>query len=351
MDEDHIRYLKEHISKDVDVPARLEVSNENYDVKISYRGSYTRKFKKRSYMVNFIDPIFEGAQKIHLNAEYKDPSLFRNKLSLDFFKELGVLSPSSKHINLYRNDKLKGVYLQLESVDEFFFKNRGLPLGTIYYATNNDANFNLIREDKPKKSIISGYKRIFGEESEDQYLYNLITTINNTPLSEFPNAVSQHINMENYISWFAGAICTMNNDGFTHNYALYRNGETGIFEILPWDYDATWGRRVDGGEMDHTYVPLEGKTNPGNHLCKLILQVPEYRKLYKDTLNEILETKFTVEYMENKVMSLYESLRPHILQDPYKRKHIELYDNEPEFIFDFIHKRSTYLKEQLVNLN
>ena len=35
----------------------------------------------------------------------------------------------------------------------------------------------------------------------------------------------------------------MNNDGFTHNYALYRNSETGLFEIIPWDYDATWGRR------------------------------------------------------------------------------------------------------------
>lgn len=351
IDEEKISYLKKNIKKDVAVPAILQVNGIAFDVKTSYRGSYTRKLKKRSYTIDFENPVFEGVSKIHINAEYNDPSLFRNKLSLDFFQEHGVLAPNSQHINLIRNDKLKGVYLQLDSVDQWFLKNRGLPPGPIYYATNNDANFNLIREDKPKKSILSGYKRIVGEENDDQYLHELITTINNTPLSQFPNVVSKHINMESYIRWFACAICTMNNDGFTHNYALYRNSETGLFEILPWDYDATWGRRVDGGKMEHTYVPLEGKSNPSNHLCTLILQVDEYRNLYKNTLLEMLETTFTVDYMEDKVMSLYNTLRPYIHLDPYKRKKIAEFDAEPEFIFNFIQKRNKYIKKQLKKLN
>ena len=139
-----------------------------YDVDLAYRGSYTRKFRKRSYRIEFIEPeIFSGAREIHLNAEYKDPSLIRNKLSFDFFHDLGVLSPQSQHINLTRNGSPKGVYLQLESVDDLFLKQRGLPTGPIYYAVNNNANFSLMRDEKMKDSLLSGYERAVGNQSDD----------------------------------------------------------------------------------------------------------------------------------------------------------------------------------------
>ena len=157
------------------------------------------------------------------------------------------------------------------------------------------------------------------------------------------------INIDKFLRWLAGAVCTMNNDGFTHNYALYHNSETALFEIIPWDYDATWGRKVDGGVMHYNYVPIEGKKS--NHLCYLLMRVPEFRKLYRNILEEVLETKFTVEYMESKVLSLHEALRPHILPDPYKKKAIDKFDREPDFIFQFIRDRNNYLKKHLVDFN
>ena len=52
----------------------------------------------------------------------------------------------------------------------------------------------------------------------------------------------------------------------------------------------------------YDYFPIEGKKN--NHLLYLLMRVPEFRKLYKNILEEILETKFTVDYMENKIATL-----------------------------------------------
>lgn len=350
IEEEDLDHLRSNIWSDNPIPAYLKVGNDTYDIDMAYRGSYTRKFRKRSYWIEFIEPErFFGVQKIHLNAEYRDPSFMRNKLSLDFFGDLGVLSPHSQHINLTRNDSLKGVYLQLESVDECFLEKRGLPSGPIYYAIGNDANFSLERDGKPKPSLLSGYKRVYGIESDDVFLHNFIHQINTTPLTKLHDAVSQHISMESYVRWLAAAVCTMNNDGFTHNYALYRNSKTGLFEIMPWDYDATWGRKVSGGIMEHTYVPINGKKQ--NHLNSLLLQIPEFRKRYKDTLEEILETTFTVDYMENKVQTLHQGLRPHVLLDPYKQKHMDLFDQEPEFIFEFIRKRNAYLQSQLKTLD
>ncbi|OCA82844.1 CotH kinase family protein [Pseudobacillus wudalianchiensis] len=350
LEEEDLDELQSDIWNDDPVPAYMVIKNDLCDIDIAYRGSYTREFRKRSYQIDFIDPeTYLGARQIHLNAEYRDPSLIRNKLSFDFFQELGVLSPGSQHINLIKNGSLKGVYLQLESVDDLFLEKRGLPLGPIYYAVNNDANFSLSRDGKKKKCLLSGYERIVGNESDDAFLRKLIRKINTTPLADFPDEIPQYINIEKYFYWLAGAVCTMNNDGFTHNYALYRNSETGLYEIIPWDYDATWGRRVDGGVMEYDFVPIKGKKS--SKLCYLLLKVPKFRKLYQSILEEILETKFTVDHLESKVMSLYQALRPHVLLDPYKKSTVEEFDGEPEFIFQFIRDRNDYLKKSLKNLN
>ena len=83
----------------------------------------------------------------------------------------------------------------------------------------------------------------------------------------------------------------------------------------------------------------------------MILRVPEFRELYRNILDEILETKFTVDYMESKIRSLHEALRPHVLLDPYKKAKIDTFDKEPEFILQFIRDRNSYLKKQLANFN
>ena len=152
-----------------------------------------------------------------------------------------------------------------------------------------------------------------------------------------------YINIDKFLYWLAGAICTMNNDGFTHNYALYHNNVTGLFEFIPWDYDATWGRKVDGGVMQCDYVQSKEKRKITFAIC--IMRVPEFRELYRNILDEILETKFTVDYMESKIRSLHEALRPHVLLDPYKKGKIDAFDKEPEFIFQFIRDRNSLFEK------
>ena len=346
MEEEDLQELRSDIYNDLPLPADLIIDNVKYDVDISYRGSYTRKFRKRSYFIEFIEPdLFMGGREIHLNAEYRDPSIIRNKLSLDFFHDMGVLSPKSYHVKLFRNGVMKGVYLVLESVDDLFLKNRNLPKGPIYYAVNNNANFSFTRDGCKKRSRISGYKRKIGTEKDDDTLRELMNVINKTSKVEFSKNIYKYIHLDKYLDWLAGAVCTMNNDGFTHNYALYQNSETGLFEIIPWDYDATWGRRVDGGKMAYDYVPIQGKE--GNFLSYRILEVSEFKKRYKKKLEELIETLFTVDYMKNKVEPLHQVLRPHLLNDPYKNRKIDKYDKEPEFIYQFIKDRSTYIKEQI----
>lgn len=345
-----IKELRTDIWIDDPVPAVLTINKKRYEIDIAYRGSHTRKFKKKSYHISFYKPqIVRNAKEVHLNAEFKDPSLIRNKLSLDFFSEIGCLAPKSRYISLNLNGKNEGIYLELESVDEYFLIKRNLPKGAIFYAVDGDANYSLMSDlDKEvKKSLNLGYERKFGEEQDDLSLQEMIIKVNSIQRAEFEREIEKYINVEKYLCWLAGVVFSQNYDGFVHNYALYRNGETGLFEVIPWDYDATWGRDVNGKFMEDDYVRIEGF----NTLTARILDVPIFRKRYQLLLKSILNHQFTLEYLKPKILAMHEQIRPYVLLDPYERNNIELFDQEPDFICRYIEGRSNFIRSQLPNLD
>ncbi|MCH6266924.1 CotH kinase family protein [Neobacillus citreus] len=345
-----LKELKRDIWVDMPIPAQLNIDGKRLEVDISYRGSHIRDFLKKSYYISFYKPKkFKGSSEIHINAEYKDPSFIRNKLSFDFFSEIGVLAPYSRHVFLTLNGKPEGIYLEIESVDENFLRRRNLPAGSIYYAIDGDANFSLMSDlDKAvKKSLKSGYEKKCGKSSEDKFLERFIYNINTIPRSEFEREIIKYIDVEKYLRWIAGIIFTSNYDGFVHNYSLYRNGETGLFEVMPWDYDATWGRDVNGKVMGADYVPLKGY----NTLTARILDVDSFRKQYQKLLVEIMNQQFTLGFMLPRVEKVLGIIRPYVLQDPYKKDSITQFDQELRVITEYILERRKYIEREIVKLN
>ncbi|WP_316572416.1 CotH kinase family protein [Neobacillus sp. YIM B06451] len=341
-----LKELKSDVWNDEPVPASLRINKKRVEIDLSYRGSHIREFSKKSYHISLFN--FKGINELHLNAEYKDPSLIRNKLSLDFFSSIGCLSPSSKHVLLSINGKTEGVYLQLESVDHNFLKKRGLPQGPIFYAINDDANFSLISpiDNEAKADLYAGYERKTGLKSDALVLAEFIYLLNTTGKLEFETIIPKHLNIEQYFKWLAGVVCTQNFDGFVHNYALYRNERTGLFEILPWDYDATWGRDINGEEMRYDYLRIEGF----NTLTARLLDIDKFRKQYANIMRKILDENFTKESIEPQILALHSSIRPFLNQDPYVRDQIEIFDKEPDFILQFLKDRQNYLKTHLHDL-
>ena len=338
--------LRKDIWREDPVSAKLTINKKKLDIDIAYRGSHIRDFRKKSYHVSFYKPRTYGkAKEVHLNAEYKDPSLLRNKLSFDFFNDIGCLSPKSQFIFLKLNGKNEGIYLEIESVDEFFLANRKLPNGSIFYAVDGDANFSLMSDlDKGvKKSLEFGYELKYGTEDDDYHLQEMIMKINTLTHEEFENEIIKYVNVDKYFRWLAGVVFTQNFDGFVHNYALYRNAETGLVEVIPWDYDATWGRDVNGKVMREDYLRIQGF----NTLTARLLNVKKFRHHYQNLLDEILTNKFNVDYMKPKIQDLHDLIKPYILKDPYEADNIHIFDKEPDYICKYIKARREYIKSQL----
>ncbi|NRD80221.1 CotH kinase family protein [Bacillus sp. BRMEA1] len=345
-----LKELKRDIWIDDPLPAQLTLEGKRLEIDIAYRGSHIRDYAKKSYQITFYKPkIYKGSKLVHLNSEFKDPSMIRNKFSFDFFTEIGVLAPKAQHVFLTLNGRPEGVYLEIESVDEHFLKRRNLPNGSIFYAVDGDANFSLMSDlDKEtKKSLSLGYEKKIGEANEEYKLQEFIFKINTIPRDDFEREIVKYVNVDRYLRWVAGVIFTSNYDGFVHNYALYRNGETGLFEVIPWDYDATWGRDVNGKIMEANYVPIRGF----NTLTARILAVDTFRKQYKTLLEEIMQEKFTTEFIVPRVEKLMRHIRPSLEQDPYKKNHLSEFDQEINIIKDYIEERRAYLQRKLYKLD
>ncbi|WP_408010467.1 CotH kinase family protein [Pseudalkalibacillus sp. A8] len=347
IDDDDYKYFREDVWAEEPVHAELMVGDNVYDIDFLYRGAHIRKVTKKSYQ--FIFPkVTSGMKELHLNAEYIDKSLMRNKLSLDFFSSIGVLSPKSNHVLLTINDEFQGIYLQLESVDRFFLKRRKLPKGPIFYAENDNANFSLMSPIRKgiKQRFESGYSLKEGDEVDTAELGNFVYQINTISQKDFETEIYRYLDVDKYLRWLAGVVCTQNFDGFIHNYALYRRSDTGLFEILPWDYDATFGRDIHGEEMEYDYIPIQGY----NTLTARVLDVPSFRSQYYLTLKKILEHQFTPEYLGKKIGLMFREIEPYVKKDPHLKGTIKQFYSEPEFILKYITNRNKYLRAHLSEL-
>ncbi|WP_066304952.1 CotH kinase family protein [Bacillus sp. FJAT-29814] len=343
-----LKQLNEDIWTKNHVPGVLRIGDQRNKIGLCYRGNVIRKKKKKSYHILFQKPAFvNGAHEIHLNAEFSDISLSRNKLSLDFFEKIGVVSPHSKHVLLYINGTCMGIYLELESFDQYLLKKRKLPLGPIIYATNYHANFSLLTPEKNvKTSLLEGYTLKYGSKKDLSDLEQLIAMINSLKNEAFKEEIPNLLDVDQYLTWLAGVVCTQNFDGFIHNYALYKNGETGLYEITPWDYDGTWGRDLHGRPNDYDFIPITGY----NTLTGRLLHFANFKKKYLGILSKILEKEFTVDAQKKEIESLINSLKPYIHLDPFIKTTEEKLDKEKEFIFKFINERNRFLTQQLFQL-
>ncbi|MCY7753927.1 CotH kinase family protein [Bacillus haynesii] len=345
----HLLELKQDVWSDEAVPGMLLTGSAEMPVAVSYRGAHTRKLTKKSYYIQYPDKKEKTAEAaFHLNAEYHDPSFIRNRLSFHFFEQIGVLAPAASHVFLYLNEKKEGIYLKIESVDDHFLKRRNLERGAIYYAVDDDANFSLLSSfnKKAKQNLMQGYERKTGSDRHDDYLQEFIYFINTAKDDIFEKEIKRYLDVKQYLLWLIGAVCTQNFDGFVHNYALYLNDRTKTFQIIPWDYDATWGRNIHGEEMEHNRIPAKGY----NTLSARLLDIPAFQSQYFNLMKYILHRQFTISRLSRFAVNWHEKIAPFLEQDPYTTLTYNRLEDEQKQIFHFIEQRKRFLLFELSRL-
>ena len=257
------------------------------------RGAHSRRFPRKSLQVDMRErrlpdgpPDGHSVRRIHLNADYIDPTRMRSALCFSLFHRAGVPAPLCRHVWLHVSGEPAGIYMALESVDRDFCRRRGWKPGPIYYALNRNANFALVSSTTRalKQPLESGYKPVHGADCTP--LRRLLMDLNLAPDRTFAAVADRCFDVEGYLRWLMVAVFVGNRDGFVHNYALYRNPDSGQFCIIPWDYDATWGIDVHGRPARLNRVPVGG----WNWLSNRLLSVPALRRRYRELFLASLDT-------------------------------------------------------------
>ncbi len=287
------------------------------DVGIRLRGNTSRTQPKRSFKIKFKEfdgGKFFGYKKFNLKAENNDPSMVRELLSMQTFRNANVAATRTHHTEVYINDEYMGIYLNVEQLDDEFVDSRfGNEDGNLYKCTwpatlenDNQVYNNDIYELKTNKS-----------ENDRAILAHFVDVLNTTSDDDFKTEIEKVFDVQPFIRYLAVEALLGHWDGYSYNknnFYLYENPNDGLITFMPYDTDNTYGIDWvdrDWGTRDMLDWPRHGEGRP---LVKRILAVEVYRHTYAQEINKLLESYFS----ENALFQKFDEYKSR-LSDPISR--------------------------------
>lgn len=193
------------------------------------------------------DQRLYGLKALNFRSMSADPTKMHEKLGYSLFKDMGIPTPRGSYAKLYVNDSLWGLFGIVEEIDGRFTKTN--------YPETGDGNL---------------YKEIWPEKpATDAKILDALTTNNDsgevndvsdfkafrdtvistgTDSSNFIQKVGKLADIPYLIRYMVADRGIMNFDGvisayvtsgghMRHNYFWYHDEESGLFKLIPWDFD------------------------------------------------------------------------------------------------------------------
>ena len=298
------------------------------DVGFRLRGNTSRNADKNSFKISFNTYVpgrdYYGLEKMNINGEHNDPSIFRSKLGWDIAKQIGLPASRCNHVRLHVNGEYFGLFVNVEHVDEEFvdlrFGNKDgnlykclYPADLHYLGSNPDA-----------------YKlEIFGRQvyqlktntSENDYskLAHFVDVLNNTPTAELSCELEQVFNVNQYLKYIVFDILTSNWDGpifNKNNFYLYENPENGLVEYIPYDIDNTFG--IDWYNVDWANRNIYSWSPSSEYrpIYEKLMEVPEYKNRFTYFLRNTVLDIFNENNLNAHIDSLKSKMDPWRMDDP-----------------------------------
>jgi len=295
------------------VPCNLEYNGINwYNVGIRYKGNSSLssagdngKLPFRLKFDKFADDYpeitgqnFYGFEELSLSSNYNDPSVIREKVASDLFRDFGVPCSRSVFCEIYIDHGdgpiYFGLYTVLEVVFDSAIKNEfGSSTGNCYKPEGDGASF-------ASGSYAESYfeNKTGGTDFSDVAgLYAAIhSSLRTTNPAEWRTELETHINMDDYLKYMAVNFTIQNWDTYgvmTHNYYLYNDPATGLLNWIPWDNNEAFQEGKQGGALS---IDLNDATDQWP-LLSYVIEDPVYEAQYKTQLRNFIDNHFNVSNM------------------------------------------------------
>lgn len=275
---------------------------------------------------------YNGIKKFSLNNNFKDPTMMREKLSLDVLHELGLPAPRSVYAKVYLNGKYWGLYLLVEEVDKEFVKRNFTndSIGNLY---KGEPFPTLAYEGEEIRPYTKKYMKHTHEKKNDwSDLIELTKTINSNAEDEaYKSSLEKVLAVDNCLKIWAVNNLLVNVDAYNmlliHNFYLYKNPSDNKFHWINYDYNfsfGAWTPKYKLTEIENfplLFVNTESRHHPLAR--KLLIENSYYRDRYLEIVKQLLSTVITKAYLLPKIDKYYHLIKEEVIADQQKMYSLE----------------------------
>jgi spore coat protein H len=368
--------LKENFRENIYYPCTLQWQDLTIrNVGIRSRGLGSRSESKPGLRVDIDryapDQTFVGLKSFVLDNLVQDSSMLKERLSMAFFRRLGLPAPREAHARLLINDQFVGLYAIVETIDKGFLarsfgqdsEGRVENDGYLFeYDYTRDYRFEYLG------SNLDDYK-IFDPKTNESHaaaqiwgpVEDMIQAINEAPDATFVEDASRYLDLDLFAKHLGIEAFLAEDDGIlgyagVNNFYLYRFENTTRSQFLAWDKDNTFAG-VD--------FPIMRNVND-NVLSRRTLSVGGYRNKYLDTMLEAAlsadepdaETpEFDADgapsarpgWLEREITRQYAQIRDLARGDSFKPYSNEEFEAAYERLLEFARNRSRFVRTEVQN--
>ena len=303
-----------------------------HNIGLRLRGNTSRLAEKKSFKISFNSfdkgRKYKGVEKLNLNSEHNDPSVARAKLVWDFFAYAEVPAARVNHVRLYINNEYRGLYLNVEHIDEEFVKKRFENTDGNLFKCLWPANLNFINSDPESYKFSNDGRRTYDLKTnvtEDDYsgLADFIWRLNNTVTNNFQCKIEEVLDVNSVLKAMAIDMLTSNWDGVINqnNFYLYEDLKTGIFHWIPYDTDNSFG--IDWFGIDWATVDIyqfANRLGGERPLYQQMLTLPEYRAKYTYYVDQLIQTYYNNDLLDPALDNVRDMIIPFRIPDTYAQE-------------------------------
>ena len=280
------------------------------------------------------DQSFHGLKMLVLNNNFKDPSMLREKLAYDLFRELGApasrcaharvvlevtgapptegsASPAPKRIDL-------GLYTMVEHVDEVFLNERfGTHEGNLYKLEMDPFQTRGPAMGPPGASRSVELKT--NETTNDRSRLDALVRA----VAEASADLSVMVDFPSFARYTALCSALANLDspvGTGHNAYLYDDPKTGKFVIVPWDLNEAFGNFQMGPANELLDWSIAKPYAGRKPLFERLMGDARFAELYRTELRRFIDGPFNPARMNARIDELAKVIRKDAGSDTNTRR-------------------------------
>ncbi len=247
-------------------------------VRLKGSASFSPLTGKAAFKVKFNEFVggqkFLGLKRMTLNSMVQDPSMTHEALAYEAFRAAGVAAPRTGFARVRVDGEEFGLYLNLETVDEVALEHR---YGDFEAPPQHLYEGELGADVRPGGA--GDFQVDEGDEEDRADLEALIEAVDADVPAGFAARVEHLADLGQMTRMWAVERYIAHWDSYSgraapNNYYLYSD-PAGVFQMLPWGTDQTWG-----------LVEL-GFAGPGGILFEGCLADPPCEALFRQALAEV----------------------------------------------------------------